>query len=594
MNWPTDLQPKVVLTLREGFTRAGVASDVMAGLVVGVVALPLAIAFAIASGVRPEQGLYTAIVAGFVISLLSGSRVQIGGPTGAFVVLVLTTVNEFGYEGLAVATLMAGCLLIAMGFARLGGVIRFIPYPVTVGFTTGIATIIALGQLPDGLGLELAESHSEFLPRVASYVRALDTISPAAAAVCIGTALIVVLWPNVSKRLPGPLVGLLAATFVVHLAGLEVDTIQSRFGGVPTSLPSLRVPTVEWEMLPRLVSPAVAIALLGAIESLLSAVVADGMTGRRHRANAELVAQGVANLASPLFGGIPATGAIARTATNVKNGGRTPLAGIVHALTLLLILTTVGRWVALVPMAALAGILLVVAYHMSEWKVFRSLLRGPRSDVLVLLCTFALTVLVDLAIAIQVGVVLAALLFMRRMAEVTEVRSITDQLRDVEKVGFEAENPNVVLPKHTEVFEIGGSFFFGAAYRFTEALGELHRRPRIVILRMREVYAMDSTGLHALEQVHARMRAQGGHLILSGVRSQPMMTLVGSGALDRIGEENVCGSFHEALVRAWALSDEISDSAPVPHRDSEPTEAAPTPDGPPARDAEPSRERTSS
>lgn len=564
MRWPTDLEPKLLLTLREGFTRSGLAADVMAGLVVGVVALPLAIAFAIASGVRPEQGLYTAIVGGFLISLLSGSRVQIGGPTGAFVVLVLSIVTEFGYDGLAIATLMAGVLLVGMGFARLGGVIRFIPYPVTVGFTTGIATIIALGQLPDGLGLTLTETPPNFIARVASYARTFDTASPAAAAVCAGTVALVVLWPRVSRRLPGPLVGLLVVTAVVHLLGIDVETIQTRFGGVPTGLPTPRLPRVDWDVLPRLVSPAVAIALLAAIESLLSAVVADGMTGRRHRSNAELIAQGVANIASPLFGGIPATGAIARTATNVKNGGRTPVAGMVHALTLLLILTTVGRWVALVPMAALAGILLVVAYHMSEWKVFRSLLRGPRSDVLVLLCTFGLTVLVDLAVAIQVGVVMASLLFMRRMAEVTEIRSITDQLRDVERIGFEAENPDVVLPRDTEVFEIGGSFFFGAAYRFTEALGELHRRPRIVILRMREVYAMDSTGLHALEQVHARMRSQGGWLVLSGVRAQPMMALVRSGSLDRLGEENVCGSFRDAVVRAWVLSDEVSDGASSP------------------------------
>ena len=564
MPWPVDLEPKLLVTLREGYTRTGLAADVMAGLVVGVVALPLAIAFAIASGVRPEQGLYTAIVAGLLISILSGSRVQIGGPTGAFVVLVLSVVNEFGYDGLAVATLMAGVLLIGMGFARLGAVIRFIPYPVTVGFTTGIATIIAVGQLPDGLGLSLESNPSDFVPRIAAYTRALDTVSPAAAAVCVGTALLVVLWPRVTRRLPGPLVGLVLATVIVHAAGLDVETIQSRFGGVPTGLPTPRLPRVDWQVLPRLVSPAVSIALLAAIESLLSAVVADGMTGRRHRSNAELIAQGVANIASPLFGGIPATGAIARTATNVKNGGRSPVAGMVHALTLLLILTTVGRWVALVPMAALAGVLLVVAYHMSEWKVFRSLLRGPRSDVLVLLCTFGLTVLVDLTVAIQVGVVLASLLFMRRMAEVTEVRSITDQLRDVERVGFEAENPDVVLPDDTEVFEIGGSFFFGAAYRFTEALGEMHRKPRIVILRMREVYAMDSTGLHALEQVHARMRGQGGWLVLSGVRAQPMMALVRSGVLDRLGEENVCGSFREALVRAWALSDELAERAAPP------------------------------
>jgi SulP family sulfate permease len=306
-------------------------------------------------------------------------------------------------------------------------------------------------------------------------------------------------------------------------------------------------------MLPQLVSPAIAIALLAGIESLLSAVVADGMTGRRHRSNMELVAQGVANLASPLFGGIPATGAIARTATNVKNGGRSPVAGMVHALVVLLIVTTVGRWVALVPMAALAGILLVVAFNMSEWHVFASLLRGPRSDVLVLLTTFGLTVLVDLTVAIQVGVVLAALLFMRRMAEVTQVRSITNQLKDVERIGFEAENPDVVLPEGTEVFEIAGSFFFGAAHRFTEALSELSRHPRIVVLRMREVYAMDATGLHALEEVHARLTHQGVTLLLSGVRAQPMSALVDSGVLDRIGEENVLGSFRDAVARAWDI-----------------------------------------
>jgi SulP family sulfate permease len=561
LNWPTDLQPKILTTLREGHTRKGIAADVMAGVVVGVVALPLAIAFGIASGVRPEQGLYTAIVAGFLISLLSGSRVQIGGPTGAFVVLVGTVVARFGYEGLAVATLMAGGLLVVMGLARLGTVIRFIPYPVTVGFTTGIAVIIAIGQLPDGLGLALSESPTEFIPRILAYGRALDTWSPVAAAVCIGTVVVATTWSRVSARVPGFLIALVAATGLVHAFGLDVATIESRFGGVPTSLPSFSLPRIDLAQLPLLVSPAVSIALLAAIESLLSAVVADGMTGRRHRPNAELIAQGVANLASPLFGGIPATGAIARTATNIKNGGRTPLAGIVHVVTLVAILTTVGEWVALVPLAALSGVLLVVAYHMSEWNVFLSLLRGPRSDVLVLLSTFGLTVLIDLTVAIQVGVVLASLLFMKRMAEVTEIRSITDQLSDVERIGFEAENPDVVLPPHSEVFEIGGSFFFGAASRFTEALEELQRRPAIVILRMREVYAMDATGLHALEQVRTRLAGHGAHLLLSGVRAQPMMTLVRSGALERLGEENVCGSFLEASVRAWEVHDQGNDHA---------------------------------
>jgi sulfate permease, SulP family len=560
IRWPDELQPKLLLVLREGLSRADLTRELLAGVVVGIVALPLAIAFAVASGVRPEQGLYTAIVAGFLIAALSGSRVQIGGPTGAFVVLIFSVVQEFGYDGLAVATIMAGGLLVAMGVARMGAVIRYIPYPVTVGFTTGIALIIALTQVPDGLGLAVEGSPTEFVERLVSYARAFGTVRPAALGVCAGTLAVLLFWPRVSRRIPGPLVALVLATVAVQLFRLPVDTIGSRFGGVPSTLPTLRLPRVDLAMVPELVSPALAIALLAGIESLLSAVVADGMTGRRHRSNAELVAQGVANLASPLFGGIPATGAIARTATNVKNGGRTPVAGMVHALVLLLVLTTVGRWVALVPMAALAGVLLVVAYNMSEWRVFVGLLKGPRSDVLVLLSTFGLTVFVDLVIAIQVGVVLAALLFMRRMAEVSQVRSVTDEIIEVERAGFEAENPDVVLPPGTEVFEVAGSFFFGAAQRFSEALSEIRRKPRVVILRMRDVFAMDVTGLHALEEVHTRFQRQGITLLLSGVRSQPMMVLVRSGALDRFGEHNVLGSFRDAVERAWVVSGEDSET----------------------------------
>lgn len=558
---PLDMEPKTLTVLREGIGRHDLVRDLLAGLVVGVVALPLAIAFAIASGVRPEQGLYTAIVAGFLISLFSGSRVQIGGPTGAFVVLVFGVVQQHGYDGLVVATLLAGALLIAMGVARMGAVIRFIPYPVTVGFTTGIALIIAVGQVPDGLGLALAESPAEFIPRIVAYAGASGGVSSWALALSSATVAVVALWPRVSRRVPGPLVALVLSTAAVQLFDLPVETIGSRFGEVPSSLPSLRLPRVDLATVPALFSPALSIALLAGIESLLSAVVADGMTGRRHRANAELIAQGVANLASPLFGGIPATGAIARTATNVKNGGRSPVAGIAHALVLLLILTTLGKWVALVPMATLAGILVVVAYNMSEWRVFLSLLRGPLSDVMVLLSTFGLTVLVDLTVAIQVGVVLASLLFMRRMAEVTQVRAVTDQLGDEERLGFEAESPDVVLPPRTEVFEIAGSFFFGAAQRFSEALGEIQRAPRVVILRMRDVFSMDASGLHALEEVHDRFRHRGITLLLSGVRSQPMMVLVKSGALDRIGERNVLGSFKEASVRAWELADAAEESA---------------------------------
>ena len=551
--WGTDLEPKLVTVLREGYHRHDLLRDALAGAVVGVVALPLAIAFAIASGVRPEQGLYTAIVAGLVISVLSGSRVQIGGPTGAFVVLVFAIVQEHGYDGLVTATLMAGALLVCMGLARLGAVIRFIPYPVTVGFTAGIALLIAVSQIPDALGLALAEQPSEFAPRLLAYAAAWRTTSLATLAVAAAAVAIILGWPKPLRRVPGSLVSLVATTALVAVLDLPVETIGGRFGELPSGPPGFRLPRIDLATVPELVSPALAIAILAGIESLLSAVVADGMTGRRHRPNAELIAQGVANLASPLFGGIPATGAIARTATNIRNGGRSPVAGIVHALTLLLILTTLGRWVALVPMATLAGILILVAYNMSEWHVFLGLLKGPKSDVLVLLSTFGLTVLIDLTTAIQVGVVMAALLFMRRMAEVSQVRAVTS-LPDVDRAGFEAENPDVVLPPGTEVYEIAGSFFFGAAQHFTDALGQLKTQPRFVILRMRDVFAMDATGLHALEQVRQRFERQGVRLLLSGVRAQPMMAMVKSGLYDRIGEENVLGSFTQAAARARVLS----------------------------------------
>jgi SulP family sulfate permease len=378
--------------------------------------------------VRPEQGLFTAIVAGFIISALGGSRVQIGGPTGAFVVIVAGIVAKFGYPGLAIATIMAGALLVAMSFARLGNVIKFIPYPVIIGFTSGIAIIIAMGQIGDGLGLPAGEAPSHFWPRCLYYIRSLPQTNITAAAICLGSVLITQQWSRISRRLPGPLIALLLTTIVVQVFNLQVDTIGSRFGDVPTGLPRPSLPRFDFSQIGALFSPALSIALLGAIESLLSAMVADGMIGGRHRANAELMGQGIANLVVPFFGGIPATGAIARTATNVKNGGRSPVAGIVHSLTLLLILMAAGKWAAYIPLATLAGILLVVAYNMSEWRVFRQLLRSPRGDVLVLLSTFVLTVVVDLNVAIQVGMVLSSVLLMLRMAEVTQVRAVRDAL----------------------------------------------------------------------------------------------------------------------------------------------------------------------
>lgn len=548
---PEELQPKLFTTLREGYGPADLRRDVLAGIVVGVVALPLAIAFAIASGVRPEQGLYTAIVAGFLISAAGGSRVQIGGPTGAFVVIVAGVVGQYGYEGLAVATLMAGALLIVMGLARLGDVIRFVPYPVVVGFTSGIALIIGLGQVGDALGLVPTEAAGHLLARTAQHLRHLGDANPAAVLLFIATIGIIQWWPRLNRRVPGPLVALVGVTVAAQVLGLSVDTIQSRFGSVPTSLPAFHPPRVDWQQLPDLASPAITIALLAAIESLLSAMVADGQIGGRHRSNAELIGQGLANIASPLFGGIPATGAIARTATNIRNGGRTPVAGIAHALTLLGILLVAGRWASLIPMPILAGILVVVAYNMSEWRVFVRLFRGPRSDVLVLLTTFGLTVVVDLSVAIQAGVVLAALLFMRRMADVTEVKPI----RDILDYGLESVADGIPpeVPHGIEVFEINGSFCFGAAQKFTETLSAMRTRPGVVILRMRHVLAMDATGLNALEEVADRLRHRGTMLVLSGVHAQPLIVMERSGARARIGEENLVSTFGEAIARAREL-----------------------------------------
>lgn len=546
--------PKLITVLREGYPARLFSRDLLAGLIVGIVALPLAIAFAIASGVKPEQGLYTAIVAGFVISALSGSRVQIGGPTGAFIVIVYGIVSKYGYDGLATATLLAGGLLIAMGLARLGTVIEFIPFPVTVGFTTGIALIILVGQLPDFFGLGLEEVPAEFVDKLAIFATHGGGVNPWAILIAAATVLTILFWPRLSRRVPGSLVAILATTAAVQLLDLPVETIASRFGSVPDTLPAPRLPSISWELCRQMFSPALTIALLAGIESLLSAVVADGMTERRHRSNMELIAQGVANIASPIFGGIPATGAIARTATNIKNGGITPIAGIIHAVTLLLILLFFGKWASLIPMAALAGILVVVAWNMSELHLFLKLFRGPKSDVLVLVSTFLLTVLIDLTVAIQVGVVLAALLFMRRMAEVTQVGYVTGMLEEQEE---DPDDPLLLsrrrVPPGVEVFEVSGPFFFGAAEKFKNALSEIKAQPRILILRLRHVLTLDATALQALESVHSRSRREQTTLILSGVHAQPLIVLERSGLLEKIGAENVHGNIDDALDRARTL-----------------------------------------
>jgi SulP family sulfate permease len=549
--------PKIVTTLRT-YDRHQFASDLTAGVIVGVVAIPLAIAFAIASGVTPGRGLWTAIVAGFIISVLGGSRVQIGGPTGAFVVIVYGIVQKYGIDGLTVATLMAGVILVAMGLARLGSAIKFIPHPVITGFTSGIAVIIFSGEVKDFLGLRMGPVPADFLEKWRALGSHLGNISPTATGVALVSLAIIVLWPRVSRRVPGTFVALIVATALVQLLHLPVETIGTRFGAIAPSVPHPQVPHLSLEQVTALVGPAFTIAMLGAVESLLSAVVADGMIGSRHRSNMELVAQGVANLVTPLFGGIPATGAIARTATNIKNGGRTPVAGVTHALTLLVVTLFVGQWASLIPMATLAAILVVVSYHMSEWRTFLDELRAPRSDALVLLTTFTLTLLVDLTVGIGVGMVLAAFLFIRRMASVTEVSAVTDALTvgDDEGDPYDVDPDGVrgrAIPPGVDVYEINGPFFFGAAETFRETIGQVAHSPRVLIVRMRHVHALDSTGMHVLADLARRSRQAGSTLLLAEVHAQPRAALSASPVLDAIGAENVVGAFDEALERARAI-----------------------------------------
>ena len=545
------MTPEFVRALR-GYTRTQFTADVAAGLIVGVVALPLAIAFGIASGVTPEAGLFTAIIGGFLVSALGGSRVQIGGPTGAFIVIVYGVVQQYGLDGLALATLMAGVMLILLGVARLGSVIKFIPYPVTTGFTTGIAVIIFSGQIRDFLGLDIARMPSGFADQWRTIAAHLTTANWWAAGVASLTLAILIFWPRVSLRLPAPFVGLVVATVLVHLLDLPVQTIGDRFGEVRASLPAFRLPEISFERIRMLSGAAFTIAMLAGIESLLSAVVADGMIGTRHRANVELVAQGVANIASPLFGGIPVTGAIARTATNIKNGGRTPVAGIVHATTLLLITLFLGQWAALIPMPALAAILVVVSYHMSEWRRFRGELRAPRSDVVVLLVTFLLTVLVDLTVAVEVGMVLAAFLFMKRMSEVTNISLLSGE--GDQPATAESDDPEAAalrnIPSGVDVYEIDGPFFFGAADSFRDAVVTVARRPKVLIVRMRRVPVIDSTGMAALRDLATRSQREGTLVILSDVHSQPVIALKNSTVWNELGEANITGNIDDALNRA--------------------------------------------
>jgi len=533
-----EFEPKLVTVLREGYSTKTFGQDLWAGIIVGIVALPLSIAFAIASGVKPEQGLITAVIAGFLISAFSGSRVQIGGPTGAFIVIIFGIVQKYGYDGLCLATFMAGVMLILMGIAKMGDVIKFIPFPVTIGFTSGIAVIIFTSQVPDFLGIHLTHMPERFLGKWIAYAQNMTAFDPYALIISVITVLIILFWRKVTDRLPGPLIAILVTTSVVHIFHWPIQTIGSRFGGVPHTFPAPHIPHIDWNLIVKMSPPALTIALLAGIESLLSAVVADGMTGRRHRSNMELIAQGIANLASPLFNGIPATGAIARTATNIKNGGQTPISGIVHALTVLVMFLFLGQWASLIPMATLAGILVLVAYNMGEWSMFAKLFRSPKSDIMVLLTTFLLTVFVDLTVAIEVGIVLAAFLFMKRMIEVTQVNYL-NQGSDKDEWVLDPEMMDAInIPEGIEIFEINGPFFFGAADKFRDTINQMKRRPKALILRMRFVPAMDATGLSTLEDLIRKSKKSKMEVIFSGVHAQPLKVMKEAGIIELVGEDH--------------------------------------------------------
>ncbi len=550
------LKPKLITTLKD-YSKEQFVQDLSAGVIVGIVALPLAIAFAIASGVSPEKGLITAIIAGFIISALGGSRVQIGGPTGAFVVIVYSIVQTYGINGLLIATVMAGIILIIMGFAKFGSVIKFIPHPLVVGFTSGIALIIFSSQIRDFFGLKMSKVPADFIDKILAYAKHFDSINFYALGVAMGSLLVMIFWSKISRKIPGSLVALLLSTAIVYFFKIPVETIGSRFGEIASEMPSPSMIKIDLVTVKSLLGPATSIAILAAIESLLSAVVADGMIGGKHRSNMELIAQGVANVITPLFGGIPATGAIARTATNIKNGGRTPIAGIVHAIVLLLIMLFFGRLARLIPLATLAAILVIVAYNMSEWRTFLNLLKNPKGDVVVLLTTFGLTVIFDLTIAIEIGMITAVFLFMHRMATVTNVGVITREFKDEED---EIVDPMSIdkksVPHDVEVYEINGPFFFGAVEKFKEAMSLVEKPPKIRIIRMRNVPAIDSTGIHVLEELLTETRKKGTILLFSGVHAQPIMAFEQSGFLKKVGEENFYGNIDLALEQARKLLNE--------------------------------------
>ncbi|MDO9510720.1 MAG: SulP family inorganic anion transporter [Bacteroidales bacterium] len=537
--------PKFFSLLRKGFTHKQIRNDVLSGIVVGIVALPLAIAFAVASGVSPEKGLITAVVAGFLISFLGGSRVQIGGPTGAFIVIVYAIVEQYGLNGLMISTILAGFMLIGFGLLRLGSLLRFFPHPLIVGFTSGIAVVIFSTQIKDAFGMDIAKVPSAFVEKWSLYFTHFDSINLTAFALTLLTIAITVGFRRITSKVPGSFIAILVVTAIAQIFDLPVTNIHSFFGEISGKI-QLSLPSIDLSNIQQYIGPAVTIALLGGIESLLSAVVSDGMISGNHRSNTELIAQGIANVVTPFFGGIPATGAIARTVTNVKTGGRTPIAGIVHAITLLLIMLFFGKWAQMIPMACLAGILMVVAYNMSEWRSFKAILKGSFFDVSVLLTTFFLTVLVDLSVAIEVGVVLSALLFMKRMADLGKdgLKTIdSDMLTDYS-----------TLPKSIAIYEISGPFFFASAKHYSEVIKETGDKTKVLIIRMRHVPFIDSTGTNNLKEAIRILKHSGTHVVLSGVSEAVNLEIEKAGITKLMGNENILPSFDEAVARAKNLT----------------------------------------
>ncbi len=547
-----DFKPQLLTSLRN-YSSKTFMSDLMAGIIVGIVALPLAIAFGIASGVTPEKGIVTAIVAGFIISLLGGSKVQIGGPTGAFIIIIYGIIQDYGLEGLTVATFMAGAFLILFGVLRLGTIIKYIPYPIVVGFTSGIAVTIFTTQIKDLLGLNIDNVPSDFIEKWGVYLTHFNTIDVWSAAVGVLSVAVIAVMPRINSKVPGSLVAIIIMTVAALLlktyAGVtSIETIGDRFS-VSNAIPDAHVPVMTWETVKGLVAPALTIAVLGAIESLLSATVADGVIGGHHNSNTELVAQGVANLASPLFGGIPATGAIARTMTNINNGGKTPIAGIIHALVLLLIFVFFMPLAQYIPMACLAGVLVVVSYGMSGWRSFLTLMKNPKSDVTVLLITFFLTIIFDLTVAIEVGLIIACLLFMKRMAETTDVKVVMNEISEESDLS-NGNLEHLTIPKGVEVYEINGPYFFGAGNRFEEIMASFGDRPKVRIIRMRKVPFVDSTGIHNLTNLCTMSKNEGIEVVLSGVSEKVHSQLNKARFYDLLGEQNICSHIDIALQRA--------------------------------------------